>query len=500
MINAYCGRHSYTAGDTVEVHVSTRSSSFDLKVVRDGADVTHVASFPKIEGRFYPDPPNVVADGCGWPVALSFQVGPGWRSGFYRLELRTPEGGFAETFFVVRARVPTAPILWVIETNTWVAYNSYGGANTYSSQGSTYLGGAPRVSLLRPLPRGFLGVESEMPRLINMQEFEAWRTGGNYDFWCGGASWAARGQVFARWLELEGYDVDYAVSSDLHIPGLLDDYRVMLSVGHDEYWSWEMRDAVESFISRGGHVAFLTGNTAYWQVRLENDGTQMVAYKAAVEQDPVMGTAEERRHTGLWSNAKTKRPENLMTGLSFTRGGYSSIAGAVPEAAGAYTIYRPQHWALAGTGLSYGDALGLEHKVIGYENDGCEFQFHNGLPYPTGRDGTPTNFEIIGLAPSRLFDQETAPEGFYPEGALPDLDLVALQLDGRIDDETLARYRHGHAIMGSYVSPGGGIVFNAGTTDWVQVLQDEQIAQITRNILNRMIVDESGNQASTTEI
>ena len=35
----------------------------------------------------------------------------------------------------------------------------------------------------------------------------------------------------------------------------------MLSVGHDEYWSWEMRDAVEGFVAAGGNVAFFSGNT-----------------------------------------------------------------------------------------------------------------------------------------------------------------------------------------------------------------------------------------------
>jgi len=488
MIEAYCGRHSYVVGDAVEVHVSTRSPTFDLKIVRDGAEITHVASISQNKGSYYKSPANVVEEGCSWPVAVSFPVESTWRSGFYRIELRTSDGAFAETFFVVRAKTPTAPILWVIETNTWVAYNSYGGANTYSSEGAVYQAGAPRVSLLRPLPRGFLGVDTEMPRLIDMSEFNAWREAGRYDFWCGGASWAARGQVFARWLENEGYEVDYAVSSDLQfMPELLSRYRAMLSVGHDEYWTWEMRDAVEDFIDRGGHVAFLTGNTAYWQVRLEKGGTQLVAYKVAVDQDPVMGTADERRNTGLWSNRRTQRTENKMTGLSFTRGGYSRIAGATPGSAGGYTIYRPDHWALAGVELSYGDQLGLEHKVIGYENDGCEFQFYNGLPYPTGRDGTPENFEIIGLAPATLFDRETAPDGFYPQGALPDLELVALQLEGRVEEETLARYRCGHAIIGSYISLAGGVVFNSGTTDWVQVLEDEKVSKITRNVLNRMI-------------
>jgi hypothetical protein len=46
----------------------------------------------------------------------------------------------------------------------------------------------------------------------------------------------------------------------------VDGYRLLLSVGHDEYWSGPMRDTVEGS-SPGGNVAFFSGNTSFWQVR-----------------------------------------------------------------------------------------------------------------------------------------------------------------------------------------------------------------------------------------
>ena len=50
---------------------------------------------------------------------------------------------------------------------------------------------------------------------------------------------------------------------------MLEGHRLFLSVGHDEYWSWGMRDTVESFVSGGGNAAFFTGNTCFWQVRFD---------------------------------------------------------------------------------------------------------------------------------------------------------------------------------------------------------------------------------------
>ena len=39
-------------------------------------------------------------------------------------------------------------------------------------------------------------------------------------------------------------------------------------------------------------------------------------------------------------------------------------------------------------------------RIVGYECDGLDFVTRNGLPYPTGKDGTPRTTEILALAPS----------------------------------------------------------------------------------------------------
>ena len=76
-------------------------------------------------------------------------------------------------------------------------------------------------------------------------------------------------------------------------PGLLAPgaYPLCVSVGHDEYWSSAMRDTVEGHIGAGGNAAFLSGNTAFWQVRLEEPTPEgpaatMVGYKGSFKSDP----------------------------------------------------------------------------------------------------------------------------------------------------------------------------------------------------------------------
>ena len=176
--------------------------------------------------------------------------------------------------------------------------------------------------------------------------------------WGGSAGWPNWEHPFAVWAERNGYEIDVASSADLEDPSLLSRYRLLLSIGHDEYWSGPMRDSVEAFIAGGGNVAFLSGNTSFWQIRYEDDGRTIVGYKGRFADDPCYRTDRHAETTTIWSDHELGRPENAMTGVSFSRGGYHRIGRRVTNGAGGYTVHRPDHWLFEGTGLTYGDLLG----------------------------------------------------------------------------------------------------------------------------------------------
>ena len=134
-IEAYCGRLSYLPGDSVGLHVSTCADRFEVTVERWGATRQVVWSGGPFEGRFHPVPDGADAGGCGWPVSVEIPVGD-WRSGFHLVTLRAlgaPEGrDVAHAGFVVRAAVPGDRPLMVLATNTWNAYNNWGGCSLYT--------------------------------------------------------------------------------------------------------------------------------------------------------------------------------------------------------------------------------------------------------------------------------------------------------------------------------------------------------------------------------
>ena len=140
-----------------------------------------------------------------------------------------------------------------------------------------------------------------------------------------------------------------------------------------------------------------------------------------------------------------------------------------------------------GTDVGYGDVLGAAVGHVGYECDGCDFTYRDGLPYPTGTDGTPAGFEILGTAPAAHFTRTTSVRP-TPDNEPSEIEFIAARLFGGRSDANVERIAHGHAVLGTYTSPSGGVVVTSGSTDWAHGLagRDAHVEQITRNILDRL--------------
>jgi hypothetical protein len=482
VIEAYCWPPSIDAGDHVSLRVSTDTPSFDVEVVREGADPIVVWRGSGTSGVLdLPD--DASAAGCDWPPALKIPTSTDWRSGYHGVHVGAGDER-ADAFFVVRPNpARSAPIVLVLSTATWNAYNDWGGPSLYT--------GGTEVSFERPLARGFLHKPEPARRKMQPEldreglwYFE-WAAPLGLSVWSGGAGWWTWERPFLAWAESSGFQVDVAISQDLEQhPEVLDGHRLYLSVGHDEYWSWGMRDAVEGFTAAGGNAAFFSGNTCYWQVRFSDDHRAMTCFKYGADDDPVVGTPQERFLTGAWIDRRIGRPEASTTGLSFSRGGYARYGLATPRSSGGHTVWRPEHWAFDGTGLSYGDALGQADAIVAYEVDGCELVIEMGRPVPTHRDGTPETLEILASAPAHLWERHEQPTRYAHEPG--EAEPIAMAVYGEDWRGHVEEFLYGHAVVGCFTVPGGGTVFNAGCTDWTYGLGDPDVARITRNVLSRL--------------
>ncbi len=440
-IEGYAGQLSVVPGEAVTFHVSTTAPKFSAEITRFGPKPEVVWTKNDLPGREQAVPEDASANGCRWAETFRVEIPKTWRSGYYSVRFRAEDRGGKYTqrgtrtaessaFFIVRAAQPgkATKILLQLSTNTYNAYNNWGGFSAYAYNGFAKNQGS-RVSFDRPAA----------------SQFDRWEA------------------AFVGWAESHGYTLDYAANSDLEFhPELLAHYQLVLSVGHDEYWSAPMRDHIEAYIAKGGNVAFFSGNSVCWQVRSEDSGRALTCYKQHYFADPVWQTGDYRTLSTAWSHHLVKRPENQLTGVGFLWGGYRKSHGQFMDDPAEYTVHRPEHWVFAGTELGRDAKFGGKDTIVGYECDGCELAWKNGLPEPTHRDGTPETFTVLATCPAR----------WHPD-----------------DCEWYERWekgRTGNAVLGVYTR--GGTVFTTGSTDWAHGLRggDAMVERITRNVLDRL--------------
>jgi hypothetical protein len=440
-IEGYPTTLSVGPGEELGFHTSSSVPTFAVEIARLGAETKVVFNKKGIPGLAHPIPEDAASMGCRWPESFRVPVGKDWASGYYSVRFRVEDKGGkwtqrakrtaeSEAFFVVRAAQPGARSKMLLQlcTNTYNAYTNWGGFSVYAYNSLAKNQGS-RVSFERPLS----------------SQFSRWEL------------------AFVQWCERNGYQLDYATNADLEFrPELLKNYRLVLSVGHDEYWSAPMRDHLEAFIAGGGNVAFFSGNSVCWQVRSEDEGRAFTCFKQNYHLDPIFQTRDFKTLSTAWSHHLVARPENQLTGVGFLWGGYMKSHGQFMDANAAYVVHRPEHWIFEGTGLKRGDDFGGKDTIVGYECDGCELTWRDGLPFPTYRDGTPKSFEVLATCPVR----------WHPD-----------------DAEWYERWekgRTGAATLGIYTQ--GGTVFTAATTDWSHGLQggDKAVDRITRNLLDRL--------------
>lgn len=525
-IEAYCGALSYVASESVTVHVSCRRPTFGVTVQRWGAQRHLVWQVDELAGVYHQVPEAADANGCGWPVGFEIPIGIDWEPGFYLITL-TAHGAqrgrdVAHAGFVVRRSStrasdddpsggpakPTPRTLLLLGTNTWNAYNTWGGCSLYT--------GGHQVSFRRPFARGMLwrpghDRDDRKARPVRWGEtpdidgyiFQNYRITHGYPSAIGSAGWFTHERRFVEWAETNGYRFDMAVSSDLDtVPDLLDPYDLVVLVGHDEYWSRRGRDAVDSHLQGGGNLASFSGNTMFWQVRLVGsaadgsaaDGSttnrsadHMVGYKyQAHTSDPVVADGRPAEMTGMWADPMVGRPEWSTLGAGSAHGLYHRFGQATPRGTGGFLITDPDHWMVAGTGLFYGDVVGADHGVVGYETLGCPLQFdHEQRLVAAPLAGQAPEVEIVGFTLSSNLGVGEYPASIAALNDQGDLEFIA----ERLFDGNRGRVRRGNAVMLTCRPFGssGGQAVTVGTTDWVFGLGlDNHVSTITGNVLSQL--------------
>ncbi|HLI89479.1 MAG TPA: N,N-dimethylformamidase beta subunit family domain-containing protein [Ktedonobacteraceae bacterium] len=435
-IQAYVGARSVAPGQSLTFYVSTQEDGtpYTLAIYRmgwyqgsGGRLMTSVSLKGQAQGYYdsktaelvncptaLRDPATGLVE-ARWKPSYTLTIPPDWTTGLYLVKCIDAHGKQTYTTFDVLGN-ETAPYVVVTADTTYAAYNNWGGQSLYPDSSKNHIP-AVKVSFDRPSTMQY-GSDQALV-------FEA---------------------NIIHWLEREGYNVSYMSNIDLHThPQRLLQHKAYLSIGHDEYWTQEMRNGVEAARDHGVGLAFLEANASYWQIRLEPNSAgvpnrTVVCYKVLspentatdaggvvktdLTRDPLYGV-DNSRVTSLWRDPVIGRPENAMIGIMYSD--YNS------KLRGVAWKFQPQttpglaflhNTLLADTGLQAGQVF--DNGLVGYEWDRV---FDNGH--------TPPGLQILATS-------ET------------------LSIEGIRDTSNTT----------CYIAPSGALVFATGSIYWTAALDN----------------------------
>jgi hypothetical protein len=355
-LEGYASHVSATVGDEVAVYVNTTAAAVSVQAYRMGYynglggrlifQTDAVAAGQQRAPEFVPGV-NIVS--CPWNPTASFTVDAKWPPGNYLLKL-VGNGG-EEQFIPLCIRDDASKAAYLLQNSvtTWQAYNRWGGYSLYygmtANGGANFANRARSVTFDRPYPQ---------------------------DWASGAADWMGNEFPLLYQMESLGLDLTYSTDMDLHAnPQLLAKHRCLFSLGHDEYWSAEMRQGAETALASGTNLAFLGANACYRQIRMQATSVganrQMVCFKDAAE-DP-MARLNPSLTTVNWNQAPVNSPESLLIGSM-----YQSV-GAMDD----MVIGDSNSWLFNGCNLKDGQAL---PGVVQGEYD----RFVPGYPGPANVD------------------------------------------------------------------------------------------------------------------
>lgn len=441
-IEGYCSRQSVSAGESLEIMVSTDPpAKYRIEIFRTGyyggRGARLMTTLGPLEGTAQPIPPigEKRLRECRWKPSATLEIPADWTSGVYLGRLTTIPDADDQPYwqsyviFIVRD-TRRADVLFQSSDNTWQAYNRWPvNESLYTDPRGAHARDVS-VSFDRPYGRQaqYTGIVND-PLSVGSGEFLSFESPLSY------------------FLEEHGYDVTYCSNSDCLDASQITRAKVMISVGHDEYWDVPQYHAVKAAIDNGVSVLWLSANSVY----------AVSAFSNSADGRPNRILTRIGHFAGV-SDEEHAQAEKVVT-KEWRRAGpdESLIIGArtiIPfNGGGDWICVKPEHWIFAGTDMKKGDSI---PGLVGWEHHG---------------------------APAKIPGLEVVAEGTTWAGGVTPAHWTATIFPGSKNN----------------------FVFNAATIFWVQDLSmppghmlpwshwsrphgpDRRVQQITHNLLRRAI-------------
>ncbi len=299
---------------------------------------------------------------ANWRLSLRVHLTKAFVPGDYLLKLDA--GSHAQSYVPLTIWDPSSRATYVISNRSMVeqGWNTYGGYSFYAGTGPCILDTATY-----PVCNRARVVSFDRP----------------YSTGLGASDFLSNEYPLVRLCEQYGLDVTYV--SDVTIndhPSLLLAHRVLLSLDHDETWTYAERLGVQAATQHGVNVVYFGAAAMVRHARLQasplGPNREEVDYRNAYE-DPLNGVGDPHQVTGnTWWDGPAPWPPLSQIGVNYS--GYLDPGVSVP-----LLISDASSWVFAGTGLSDGSSL---PGAIGSDFD-----------HVIGSTLTPSNLQVLAHSP-----------------------------------------------------------------------------------------------------
>lgn len=403
---------------------------------------------------------------CEWEVDFSYTIPSSLKSGIYAVRLTKGDEIDYIVFFVApEIGKPTAKIAFLASTATYLAYANdtniilmapiVGGDDAVRPE-ETMLTQHPEfgLSMYHNQVDGFgIHFSSYLRPTVNIRpDSRAWGLTADGDI--------------THWLEKHGYDYDVITDEQLHKDGgtLLEDYDVVITGTHPEYFSQAMRDGIETFTKTGGRLMYMGGNGFYWKIAYSEAWPSAIELRRAEDGTRAwLSQPGEYYHQfdgdlgGLWQ--RQELAPNKLVGVGFASQG----------SPGAMRFRKTQ------------DA---ENPRVAFAFEGIQEEIiadYGKMKVPAMAEETDRADFSLGTPPHALILAST--ENAHP-GLLRVKEEMYILMPQIVDQEV-------KADVTFFEVDGGGAVFSTGSIAWSSVLAfrnfDNSVARLTTNVLNRFL-------------
>jgi hypothetical protein len=293
----YISQRSVLPGEEFDLYLSSEVPNIKASLRRLVNTDEILGSWDIESPPYHYAPYHAGALGCGWQPTMRISVPADARPDLYLLYLESAVNQFVVPVIV---RSPAPPeVAFVCSTDTWNAYNRWGGHSLY-------------ISLWEPEERRWVShhrpnpyANPYGPGIFHLLEAES---------------------HVLKHLARNG--VTYGVYSDDDlVAGRLEGCKTVVLAGHNEYWCKEKVEEFDRLQAAGVNVLCLSGNTMFRRIVRDRlrDGFSRYGYYTAEEVSPRLGAI---------------------------------YTGAGRETMAPYVVREPEHWIFEGTNVKAGDRFG----------------------------------------------------------------------------------------------------------------------------------------------